>query len=236
MSAWSVSAAEAQESTPPADFEAASIKRSTATGEGASFDRRAGMLSIRNATLQACIREAYGVSDSQIVGQRWLKPDRYDIVAKMPSGISGTAAQHGMLQRLLAERFKLALHRETREMQVYRLVAAKNGPQIQPVEAAAGGIGTGSGKVNAQVIPMSRLAEFLGREQARLDHPVVDATGLSGLYTFTLEWTPDDRQNAGSPGTSIFAAIQEQLGLKLEAGKGQVEAIVVEHAETPTGN
>src|SRR5580658_3469025 len=88
-------------------FEAASIKPTQMTGQGESIDRRPGMLLMRNVTLQDCIREAYGVTDSQISGEKWLGPDRYDIVAKIPSGV--TQSQNpAMLQTLLAERFKLA--------------------------------------------------------------------------------------------------------------------------------
>ena len=119
-------------------FEAASIKPTQMTGQGASIDRHPGMLLMRNVTLQDCIREAYGVTDSQIAGQDRLGLERYDIVAKIPPGVA--ADQHpAMLQALLAERFKLAVHRGTKEMPVYLLVVAKNGPKIQAVETADNG-------------------------------------------------------------------------------------------------
>jgi len=206
-------------------FEAASIKPSTAQGEGTSFDRTAGMLRVRNGSLQDCIREAYGVGDAQILGQTWLKPDRYDIVAKMP--LEARQNQRpAMLQALLAERFKLAVHREIREMPVYALVVAKGGLKIQPVEAGSGGLTGGSGKLMAKAVPLSRLAGYLAGPRLQLGHPVIDRTGISESFSFTLEYTPED----------LFAALQEQLGLKLEPSKGMVDVIIVDHAEKPSEN
>jgi hypothetical protein len=119
----------AQSQDMAASFEAASIKPTQMTGQGASIDRHSGMLLMKNVTLQDCIREAYGVTDSQIAGQDRLSSDRYDIVAKIPPGVASD--QHpAMLQALLAERFKLAVHRGTKEMPVYLLVVAKNGPKM----------------------------------------------------------------------------------------------------------
>jgi uncharacterized protein (TIGR03435 family) len=216
-------------------FEAASIKPTQMTGQGESIDRHPGMLLMRNVTLQDCIREAYGVTDSQISGEKWLGPDRYDIVAKIPSGV--TQSQNpAMLQTLLAERFKLALHHGTKELPVYLLVVAKNGPKIQPVEPGNGGVASKPGQMTGRAITMQRLATFLSSARAQLEHTVVDQTGLSGNYTFKLEWTPEDKQSADAPGTSLLAALQEQLGLKLEAGKAPLELLVIDHAEKPSEN
>jgi len=217
-------------------FEAASIKPTAMTGQGASIDRHPGMLAMRNVTLQDCIREAYGVTDSQIAGGKWLSPDRYDIIAKIRPGVSRTQYP-AMLEALLAERFKLAIHRGEKEMPVYLLVVAKSGPKIQAVEAGDnGGISSHPGYMSAQAITMSRLATFLSSERAQLGHTVVDHTGLSGNFTFELEWTPDDKQEASTLGPSITAALQEQLGLKLETGKAPLPILVIDHAEKPTGN
>ncbi|SPE39264.1 conserved hypothetical protein [Candidatus Sulfopaludibacter sp. SbA3] len=177
------------------------------------------------SSLQDCIREAYGVGDAQILGQTWLKPDRYDIVAKMP--LEARQNQRpAMLQALLAERFKLAVHREIREMPVYALVVAKGGLKIQPVEAGSGGLTGGSGKLMAKAVPLSRLAGYLAGPRLQLGHPVIDRTGISESFSFTLEYTPED----------LFAALQEQLGLKLEPSKGMVDVIIVDHAEKPSEN
>jgi uncharacterized protein (TIGR03435 family) len=226
--------AQSQDMAPT--FEAASIKPTRMTGQGASIDRHPGMLVMKNVMLQDCIREAYGVTDSQIAGQNLLSPDRYDIVAKVPPGV--TTNQHpAMLQALLAERFKLAVHHGTREMPVYLLVVAKNGPKIQAVEAGDhGGIESHSGYMSAKAITMSRLATFLSSARAQLEHAVVDHTGLSGTFTFKLEWTPDDKQGADTQGPSLPTALQEQLGLKLETGKAPMEILVIDHAEKPSEN
>jgi len=226
----------AQSQDPAPSFEAASIKPTQMTGQGASIDRHPGMLLMKNVTLQDCIREAYGVTDSQIAGQNLLSPDRYDIVAKVPPRV--TTDQHrAMLQALLAERFKLAVHHGTKEMPVYLLVVAKNGPKIQAEESNNGGITSHrAGYMSAKAIAMSRLAMFLSGERAQLEHTVVDRTGLSGTFTFKLEWTPDDKQGADTLGPSLATALQEQLGLKLEAGKAPMEILVIDHAEKPSEN
>ncbi len=207
------------------EFDAASIKPSQSAGEGASFGRTPGMLQVHNAALQDLIREAYGVGDAQILGQNRLKPDRYDIVARVPSGRS-QSDRPAMLQALLAERFKLVVHRGTRELSVYALVVAKGGPKFQSVEPANGGVKTQNGLLVATAIPISRLVSVLAGPRFQLGHPVVDRTGLSGIYTFTLEWKPDD----------LLANLQEQLGLKLEPSKAPVDVIIIDHAEKPIEN
>lgn len=90
--------------------------------------------------------------------------------------------------------------------------------------------------MSAVSITMSRLATFLSGPRAQLEHTVVDHTGLSGTFTFKLEWTPDDKQGADTPGPSLVTALQEQLGLKLEAGKASMETLVIDHAEKPSEN
>ncbi len=206
------------------EFDAASIKPSKSMGEGASFSRTPGMLVVHNASLLDCIREAYGVGDAQVLGQK-LPPDRYDITARAPSGASPDQ-RPAMLQALLAERFRLAVRREKRELPVYALVLAKGGPKLQEVEPANGGISSGAGKLVATAVPVSRLASFLAGPRLQLGHPVVDRTGLSGVYTFTFEWKPEE----------LFADLEEQLGLKLTAAKGEVDVVIVDHAERPTEN
>jgi uncharacterized protein (TIGR03435 family) len=226
--------AQSQDIAP--SFEAASIKPTQVTGQGASIDRHPGMLLMKNVTLQDCIREAYGVTDSQIAGQDRLSPGRYDIVAKIPPQV--TRNQYpAMLQTLLAERFKLAVHHGTKEMPVYLLVVAKNGPKIQAVEPGNGGIASPhAGYMSAVAITMPRLATFLSGPRAQLEHATIDRTGLSGSFTFKLEWTPDDKQSADTFGPSLFTALQEQLGLKLETGKAPMEILIIDHAEKPSEN
>jgi uncharacterized protein (TIGR03435 family) len=148
-----------------------------------------------------------------------------------------------MLQSMLAERFKLAAHRETRQLNVYSLVMAKGGLKIKPVEQGAGRTSAGPGKLEAQGISFGKLADLLSRF---LDRPVMDATGVPGLFNFTLEWRPEDTRRLMEPGDSgqdpvagpsIFTALEEQLGAKMEVRKGPVEILVIDHVErVPTEN
>jgi uncharacterized protein (TIGR03435 family) len=129
------------------------------------------------------------------------------------------------------ERFKLVTHRDQKEMSYYALVAAKNGPKIQPVQEIPDGFRgtTFGGRIN-NILRMQGLAYLLSRFET--DRPIIDQTGLRGLYEVKLEWTLRQVQNAdAAPGPSLFAALSEQLGLRLEARKGPVEILVVDSAE-----
>ncbi len=158
------------------------------------------------------------------------------------------------LQALLAERCQLAIHRETKEQPVYALLVGKNGPKIQPVETKDGGaqprMMMGRGMVNGQGVELQMLATVLSNQLGR---PVLDRTGLKGHFDIRLEWTPDPGQSitplGGAPppgvqappppdpnGPSIFTAVQEQLGLRLESQKGPVEMIVIDRVEKPSEN
>lgn len=234
-------------------------------------------LTATNGTVQMLIHAAYGVEDNQISGEPgWLNSDHYDIEAKMDSATADALhklsedqrrlERQRMLQALLADRFKLAIHRETKELPVYALVVAKNGPKLQEAKpgdtypngikgpdgvARAGFMRMGRGELTGQGLPMSSLVRLLTQQLGRT---VMDKTDLTGKYDFTLKWTPDESQGAmlkgpdgGQPGAasapppdssgpSIFTALQEQLGLKLESQKGQVEILVIDHVEKPSEN
>jgi uncharacterized protein (TIGR03435 family) len=235
MSLAGLAAIHAQPQDAAPAFEVASIKPTQMTDGHVHINRDPGMLRMENVTLQDCIREAYRVTDYQISGEKWLGPDRYDLVAKMPAGATEDQ-RPAMLRTLLAERFKLAVHRGTREMPVYLLVVAKNGPKIQAVDSHADNISSHPGYMSAEGIIMPRLAAFLSSARAQLEHTVIDHTGLSGAFTFKLEWTPDDKWSVDTAGPSIVAALQEQLGLKLETGKTPVEILIVDHAGKPSEN
>jgi uncharacterized protein (TIGR03435 family) len=142
-----------------------------------------------------------------------------------------------MLQALLAERFQLAFHRTTKEMPVYWLVAGKKGPKLYEVKDDGGGAQIGSDsahRFSARNISVAQFAESLSREQ-QVDRPVLDGTGVAGIFNITLDFAAGDSSDDAS-GPSIFTALQEQLGLKLEPGKGPVEILVIDRAEKPTGN
>jgi uncharacterized protein (TIGR03435 family) len=145
-----------------------------------------------------------------------------------------------MLQSLLAERFQLKLHRETKEVPMYALVVGKTGLKIKEGEFGRSSTSGSPGHLTAQKMPIAKLADFLS---GQLGSPVTDMTGMKGFFDFTLEWAPDSRPGeAGAitdsaPGASVFTAVQERLGLKLEGRKGPVEMLVIEHVEKiPTGN
>jgi len=279
--------------TPPA-FEVASIKAAAPPVNGRMMIRMAGdpgRVDYANVSLRDVIRIAYGVKEYQVSGPDWISATRFDILAKLPEGAPREEVPQ-MLQTLLAERFKLTVHRETKEHSMYALVVGKNGPKLKPAEAdpqplhnggppkpgygeggrmamprdgmpVMGGRGpmmmfNGRGHIGAKAMSMQGLAEMLARQ---LDRPVVDQTELKGTYDFTLDYTPEEGQgmrlpglppppppapggearDGGTPesssGLSLFAALQAQLGLKLEATKGPVDLVVVDHVEkTPTEN
>jgi uncharacterized protein (TIGR03435 family) len=136
-----------------------------------------------------------------------------------------------MVQALLRDRFRLMVHRETKERSVYALVVGKNGPRLKEVAEAGLGIGLGRAQLRGRGASMSILASTLSD---RLDRAVLDQTGLNGFYEFTLQWAPDDQTDAAGP--SLFTAMEEQLDLKLEPSKGTVETIMIDSAERPSAN
>jgi uncharacterized protein (TIGR03435 family) len=140
-----------------------------------------------------------------------------------------------MLQSLLAERFRLRVHREPRETPVYVLTAAKGGPKKTAcTNPEAPSVYTSGRLLSCRpTLPMGRVAQLLGRETHR---PVLVDTGLTGPDVFELYWLPEGAEPQPDSPPSLFTAIQEQLGLKLEARRGTVEAIVVDHAEGPSAN
>jgi uncharacterized protein (TIGR03435 family) len=247
--------------TPPA-FEVASVKLAPpATGNGirVSMGGDAGRVSYSNVTLRNVMTQAYKVKDRQISGPDWLDSERYDIVAKIPADTPKDQVPL-MLQTLLAERFKLALHREQKVMPVYALVAGKNGAKLHEASSEAGGFRMSMGPKGRQLTgnaSISALSDVLSRF---MDRPVLDMTGIKGVFEISLEWTPDDSRSAskfglGAPGPgrpevaaegkatdsadapSIFTAVQEKLGLRLEAKKLPIEILVVDHVEkVPTEN
>lgn len=197
-------------------------------------------VTLTNASLADCIRFAYGLtSDLQLSGPDWIKSKevRYDIVAKaLPDAPREQILQ--MMQALLTERFKLALHREKKELAYYALVVAKGGSKMHeasdaPVSATPAI--QGQLRIVSNSMPMSTVATLLSRYMRAF---VVDQTGLKGPFEVKLVWTPDDRPVADDErGPSVFTAVGEQLGLRLESRKGPMEVLVVDHAEkTPTEN
>jgi uncharacterized protein (TIGR03435 family) len=217
-------------------FEVASIHPNT-TGSPDSIVNLpdTGRLSVTNATLETLIRNAYGVQKNQILGgAKWIDSDRFDIQAKTAAPIRD-ADERPLLQSLLADRFHLKVHQETRKLPTYALRLAKSGPKFPEHKGEAGAIRTSRGadkvRVTAERFSLSQLAGILSRQ---LDRVVQDETGLRGYYDFSLEWDPS--QAPDSPTPSIFSALEEQLGLRLEASKGPVPVLVIDRAEKPDAN
>jgi uncharacterized protein (TIGR03435 family) len=202
-------------------------------------------------TLKLLIAAAYDLNPRTISGgPGWIESDHYDILAVTPGEIRPSHdEQMSMLRNLLADRFKLTFHREQKVFSIYELTVAKSGPKLKPSTAAPDDPPALISTVYPQriVMParnatMSDLARLMQR--AILDRPVVDKTGLSGRYDFDLEWAPDETQFGGevpvapadAPSPPLFSAIQQQLGLRLEATRGPVAALVVDKAERPSAN
>ena len=239
-----VSFAMAQEVSPPA-FDVASVKPDRRGPGDRDIDHDGGLLTMTNVSLKRCIMVAYDVGDAQVAGPAWIDSEAYDISAKVLSG--GVDTQYTLrLQTLLKDRFKLVLHREMREGPVFNLVVAKGGPKMAKDESGApqdSDITRQKGHATFRAVSMEQLAIFMERPQVAVGRSVVDKTGLQGVYNFTLDWTLQDRAgSADSPKAddqwpSIFGALQEQLGLKLEPGRARREVIVVDSAEkVPTEN
>jgi uncharacterized protein (TIGR03435 family) len=189
-----------------------------------------------NVTLKSAIAQAYSVASYQIIGgPEWLASERYDILAKAVAPAPKPQLML-MLRTLLEERFGLRLHQETRELPIYALVVEKGGPKIRPVEDT-GSTELGGGddhQLAARQVSMEVLARTFSRQFGR---QVIDLTGLHGVFDFNLDFAPDDAAPSNDGlAPSIFTAVQEQLGLRLEARKGPVEVVVIDHAEKPSQN
>jgi uncharacterized protein (TIGR03435 family) len=249
-------------------FEVASIKPNTfVDGPTEMGTQPGGRVTIINVPLRLLIRNAYEIQDSQLVdAPQWIAEERFDIVAKangeIPRPVPGNPGPlQGMMRSLLAERFKLAVHRETRDIPAYTLQFARSdrrlGPQLHPSRtdcaalAASGrpqaspdekprcGVRANGGHMLAGGLPVAQLATLLS---TMVDRTVVDRTGLSGAYDFELNWTPDrtprrlDAAPSSPDNPSIFTALREQLGLKLESAKTPTEVLIIDHVERPTPN
>jgi uncharacterized protein (TIGR03435 family) len=223
-------------------FEVASIKR---------FDYQGGPLRVtgriepdgiflEHQTLRNCIQRAYGVKPYQVIGPDWINRERYVIVAKA-SAPAPESTILLMLQTLLAERFRLAFHRESKEMPVYALVVAKNGPKLKPSASDGGATqigGPASGGLKFEHASMDGLAFALTQN---LGQPVMNETGLTGAFDLQLVWSQDSARGRpeGSDPTdapTIFTALQEQIGLRLESRKAPIEVLIIDHVEKPSEN
>jgi uncharacterized protein (TIGR03435 family) len=233
----------AQSPKPQAAFVAAAIKLDP-NGEGQDVDKHPGFVHAQ-MTLRDFIAYAYDLRPFQVSGgPKWIASEHYAIDAKMDQAAPATTAQiRSAIQGLLAERFGLKFHRETKEAQGYALVIAKGGLKLTP-DMDNGGSGMNSTgfvrrSLEATRASMDRLSGFLAGE---LQRPVVDQTQAPGAYTFKLQWVRDDlKREAEGKGEqqelpSLPTALQEKLGLRLEPHKTTIDAIIVDNAGRPSEN
>lgn len=263
--------------TPPAkipEFAVASIKPDKSGSMGVRLMFGPDGFTATNVPLNLLIREAYGVNDDQISGAPgWTSSARFDIDARVDSADVAALKDLTFDQRkqmicaLLADRFGLKVHQETKDLPVYALVVAKGGLKIHEAkpgdtypnglkgpDGQHGGAGmimfNASGQLTAQGVPLSNLTRVLSQQTG---HTVIDKTGLAGNYDFTLQMPPmkgpmpmphapgdgpagSDDGADDSSGPSIFTALQDQLGLKLESQKAPLPLIVIDHVEEPSEN
>jgi uncharacterized protein (TIGR03435 family) len=220
-----------------ASFDAASIKPSAAPPGNSGINTNNGYLSAYNVTLKRCIAGAYGITEDQVIGgPKWISENRYDITAR------GPGHTEEMLKTLLAERFRLVTHPQSETRSGYALTVAKSGIKATVSVIPPGGPSTTNSsrtRIEAKLCSMPVLARKLA---AVLGQPVADETQDARSFDFVLQWVPDEvmsKASAGSDaasGPSLFTAVQEQLGLKLESRKVPVDVLVVDRAEFPSEN
>jgi bla regulator protein BlaR1 len=246
--------AQSQTAAPPV-FEVASIKPNNSDDHRVSFQiTPGGRVACTNISPKMLIIMAYGLKPNQLVGgPDWLDSTKYDVTAKA-AGPDDHEQLKLMMQTLLADRFKLAVHRDTKEMPIYELFAGKNGPKLK-ASAEAGGeqhkgqFMIGRGQMDLTGATLAQFADNLSRAVGR---NVFDKTGIAGEYDIKLEWTPEEGElqefkghgngKDGAPpapdpnGPPLATALQEQLGLKLVTSKGPVELVVIDHIEKASEN
>jgi uncharacterized protein (TIGR03435 family) len=244
---------------PPMDananpsFEVATIKPSKPDDPRKAFIVQGNRFKIINQPLVQILCFAYDVQAKQLIDlPPWAETDKYDIDAK-PDGEGAPSGKQwkAMIQKMVAERYKLTFHPDKKELSVYVLSVAKGGPKLTKSEGDPNGL-PGlffRGKLGDLGVRNANMADFTGLMQsAVLDKPVINQTGLTGRFDFTLLWTPDDSQfsgmgakippptdNANAP-PNLYTAIQEQIGLKLEATKAPADVMVIDHVEKPSDN
>jgi uncharacterized protein (TIGR03435 family) len=213
-----------------------------------------GSVSIVNLQLHRIIASSFRVQDSMVFGPGWLDDTRYDIVGKGPDPKASNPEVWEMMRSLLADRFKLKYHLESREFAIYALTVAKSGPKLKKGDDGRCAEEIKAGKTCGDIIfprfgvgiynmPIGALIGGLGR--VLQDRPIVDKTGLTGKYDVTVTWMPDGTKpedlesipkEQRPEDVSLFQAMEKQAGLKLEATKGPVQVVVVDSIAKPSGN
>jgi uncharacterized protein (TIGR03435 family) len=245
----------AQTAASDIKFDVVSVRANRSGGSVGSTANGDGVW-IRNLPLRRIVNLAYDIKLGSLVSglPDWAGSERFDITCKVAESDVpaftklGISQRFLMLQPVLEDRFKMKSHFETRELPIYELVLDRNGPKFTQAEFAVGeggqhevGMSSEPGEIRAMGVPMDRAIQALSVQLGRV---VVDKTGLAGKYAFTLKWTPDTEAAPAAAngdatdvsGPSIFTAVQEQLGLKLESSKGPVKILAIDHVEPPSDN
>jgi uncharacterized protein (TIGR03435 family) len=228
-------------------FEVASVKPSRPDAIGSNFNRRpGGGIEAVNVSLKELILFAYDIREQQLVGgPAWLDKDHYDILAKPQENDNPTGAKRPFeedfrqirlkMRSLLAGRFQLVAHNETRQLPIYALVVAKGGPHLTPSTSERLSIHNQKGRVECQKVSMKQFAE--NTLTYRMGRTVVDKTGLTGEFDFDLRYADDQAAPSTDPELPDFLTVlREQLGLRLEGQQGPVDVIVIDRAEKASAN
>ena len=223
----------------PLAFDAASFKPATTTNGNSTFNLLPAGIEGTNDSLSMLIRFAYHLQPNQLSGPAWLDTAAFDVIAKASHQATAEELRQ-MLQSLLAERLKMVVHQEEKQVVSYVLVVDKGGLKIRPVEGTNRNMhGTGH-SFEATEAPLSQLA---GNLAGLLRRAVVDETNTPGSFTYTLSWSPENQSAAEKgaaaaiPGPTLLEALREQLGLRLEERKIPMQVLVVDHVERrPTEN
>ncbi len=220
------------------DFEVVSIKPNKSGAGGSHTHTDRGRLTAVNVSLRSLIGMAYGIKDYQLEGPDWLRDERFDIAAKFSDALPSDrekydAALRSAMEKMLIERFRLSVHRTSKNFTVYALTVEKRGIKIKEVpDSGSHQLNSNNTHFQGTSVSMQAFAGFLSR---RLDRPVLDMTHLTGTYDFALDWASDTDDTPG--GVSLATAIQDQLGLKLELRKAPIEIVIVDKIEKlPTDN
>ena len=223
-------------------FAVATIKPHDPNSSRQGFNATGDRYTIRNQTIVSLMMFAYSIDKHQIVdAPAWASTDRFDIEGATDTpGQPNLHQQQEMLQKLLTERFGLRFHNEKRKLPVYAIQIAKGGPKLKPPanpDAEADQDASSHGTEVTVTITTGTMADFILGMQFFFDRPLVDQTGISGRHDFTLRYTHDEA-NATDPNAppGLFTAIQEQLGLKLDAVKAPIDVFVIDHVGAPSAN
>jgi len=229
-------------------YEVATIKPSRPDEVNRTLIRQGRRFNTTATSIVDLMMFAYGIHFKQIANApRWLETDKYDVtLLQAGEGQASDAQLKEIMRKLLSDRLRLTLHRENRDLPVFRIVTLKAGAKLVDSLNADGPAGWGGGgRVGMMTVKSATIADFAGFLQRYfgidlgIDRPIIDRSGLSGRYDFTLRWTPDDRRNTGDltgEFPDFFTAIQQQLGLKLETVTESVDVLVINQVERPTEN